>query len=143
MNPNRESTTVPTEGWFRLLRDRGLEPILVSNQSGAFQAWASEQGIPCYQVPLPFPDWRRPWPFLRSLVRVVQIGRRHAVQLVHCNEHDIYPIGQYVARLLRVPVVLSVHFAGRLLAMGVRRRSMPGPHLLHQSGESRGVSSGR
>ena len=26
MNPNRESTTVPTEGWFRLLRGRGLEP---------------------------------------------------------------------------------------------------------------------
>ena len=45
MNPNRESTTVPTEGWFRLLRDRGLEPVLVSNTSGAFQAWAHEQGI--------------------------------------------------------------------------------------------------
>lgn len=113
MNPNRESTTVPTEGWFRLLRPRGLEPVLVSSRSGAFQAWAHEQGIPCYETPLPFPDRRRPWAFLRSLAEVVRIGRRHGVQLVHCNEHDVYPIGQYAARLLRVPVVLSVHFTLR------------------------------
>src|SRR5712671_2513203 len=110
MNPNRESTTVPTEGWFRLLRERGLEPILVSNTSGAFQAWAKEQGIPCYQVPLPFPTRRRPWRFLFSLASLWQIAMRHRVELVHCNEHDIYPIGQYLARLLRVPVVISVHF---------------------------------
>lgn len=113
MNPNRESTTVPTEGWFRLLREKGLEPVLVSNTSGAFQAWAAEQGIPSYEVPLPFPRRNWPLPFLRSLYRVWRIGRRHRIELVHCNEHDIYPIGQYVARLLGVPVVLSVHFTLR------------------------------
>lgn len=110
MNPNRESTTVPTEGWFQLLRAQGLEPVLVSNTSGAFQAWVREQGIPSYEVPLPFPDKKRPAPFLRSLMKLVAIGRRHRVQLVHCNEQDIYPIGQYAARLLRVPRVVSVHF---------------------------------
>jgi glycosyltransferase involved in cell wall biosynthesis len=87
--------------------------VLVSNRSGAFQAWASSEGIPCYEVPLPFPDRRRPWRFLRSLEYIRRIGRRHRVQLVHCNEHDIYPIGQYAARLLGVPVVLSVHFTMR------------------------------
>jgi glycosyltransferase involved in cell wall biosynthesis len=113
MNPNRESTTVPTEGWFRLLRPQGLEPVLVSSQSGAFQKWAAAEGVPCYEVPLPFPDRRRPITFLRSLVRVVRIARRHRVQLIHCNEHDIYPIGQYAARILRLPVVISVHFTLR------------------------------
>ena len=113
MNPNRESTTVPTEGWFRLLPPRGLEPILVSQRSGAFQEWARGQGIPCYEVRMPFPDRSRPWAFLRSLAQIVRIGRRHRIQLVHCNEHDVYPIGQYAARLLRVPVVLSVHFTLR------------------------------
>jgi glycosyltransferase involved in cell wall biosynthesis len=113
MNPNRQSTTVPTEGWFRLLRPKGLEPVLISSQTGAFQQWAAEQGIPCYHVPLPFPNLRWPFPFLRSLVRVVRIARAQRIQLVHCNEHDIYPIGQYVARLLRVPVVLSIHFTLR------------------------------
>ncbi len=113
MNPNRESTTVPTEGWFRLLAGQGLAPVLISGRSGAFQRWAAEQGVPSYEVPLPFPDRRRPWRFLRSLASVVAIARRHRVQLVHCNEHDIYPIGQYAARLLGVPVVLSVHFTLR------------------------------
>lgn len=113
MNPNRESTTVPTEGWFRLLRGRGLEPVLVSNTSGSFQSWAKSEGVPCYDVPLPFPNRKKPWLFLRSLAQVFWIARRHRVQLVHCNEHDIYPIGQYVARMLRVPVVLSVHFTLR------------------------------
>jgi glycosyltransferase involved in cell wall biosynthesis len=113
MNPNRESTTVPTEGWFRLLKERGLAPVLVSHRSGAFQAWAREQGIPCYELPLPFPDRRKPWQFVRSLASLYRIGRRHRVQLVHCNEHDIYPIGQYAARLLGVPVAISVHFTLR------------------------------
>jgi glycosyltransferase involved in cell wall biosynthesis len=109
MNPNRASTTVPTEGWFRLLRDRGLEPVLVSHTSGAFQAWTREQGIPAYEVPLPFPDRRRPFPFLRSLARVLRIARKHRIELVHCNEHEIYPVGQYAARIRQVPVVTGVH----------------------------------
>jgi glycosyltransferase involved in cell wall biosynthesis len=33
------------------------------------------------------------------------------VQLIHCNEQNIYPIGQYLARILKLPVVVSVHFA--------------------------------
>lgn len=110
MNPNRESTTVPTEGWFRLLRPRGLEPVVVSRTAGAFQAWAAAEGIPCYDDPLQFPDKTRPWRLLASVARLVRIGRRHRVQLVHCNEQDIYPVGQYVARALGVPVVVSVHF---------------------------------
>jgi L-malate glycosyltransferase len=113
MNPNRESTTVPTEGWFRTLRNKGLEPVLVSNSTGAFHAWATNQGVPSYEVPLPFPERRRPLPFLRSLTQVVRIAKRHRIQLVHCNEQNIYPIGQYAARLLRVPVVVSVHFTMR------------------------------
>ena len=54
MNPNRASTTVPTEGWFKALRPRGLEPILVSHLIGTFHAWALEQGIAAYRVPFQF-----------------------------------------------------------------------------------------
>lgn len=110
LNPNRQSTTVPTEGWFRLLRTRGLDPVLVSSQSGAFQQWAREQGVPTYDLPLPFPSRRRPLPFLTSVASLYRIGRRHGVELVHSNEHDVYPIGQYAARLLGIPAMASVHF---------------------------------
>lgn len=110
LNPNRQSTTVPTEGWFRLLRTRGLDPVLVSSQSGAFQQWARDQGVPSYHLPLPFPSRTRPLPFLTALASLYRIGKRHGVELVHSNEHDLYPIAQYVARLLGVAAVASVHF---------------------------------
>jgi glycosyltransferase involved in cell wall biosynthesis len=126
MNPNRASTTVPTEGWFRVLCSRGLEPVLVSNETGPFHDWASEQGIPAYQIPLPFPNKFKPWPFLHSLWRLRRVIRRHGVQLIHCNEQDIYPIGGWLAQWCRLPVVVSVHFEmGRVFcewAFGGKRR---------------------
>jgi glycosyltransferase involved in cell wall biosynthesis len=111
MNPNRMSTTVPTEGWFHLLAERGLSPVLVSRERGDFDAWAREQGIPTYQNPLPFPDKRRPWRFARAIWQLRQIVTRHEIDLIHCNEHEIYPAGQYLARICRLPVVVSVHCA--------------------------------
>ena len=81
MNPNRQSTTVPTEGWFRLLPARGLKPVLVSRERGVFDAWASGQGIPAYQNPLPFPDKRRPWKFLRAMLQLRSIAKRHRIEL--------------------------------------------------------------
>jgi glycosyltransferase involved in cell wall biosynthesis len=109
-NPNRASTTVPTEGWLRLLRPRGLEPVLASSQSGAFQRWAAEHQIPSYDLPLPFPDRRRPWIFGAALASLVRIARRHRIELIHANEQDVYPIAQYAGRILGVPRVVSVHF---------------------------------
>jgi glycosyltransferase involved in cell wall biosynthesis len=110
MNPNRVSTTVPTEGWFRILRDQGLSPVLVSNTTGAFHQWAIDQRIPAYHVPLPFPDKWRPWPFFSSLWQLARIVKRHRIELIHCNEQNIYPIGQYLARWTGLPVVVSIHF---------------------------------
>jgi glycosyltransferase involved in cell wall biosynthesis len=110
MNPNRASTTVPTEGWLRLLRARGLDPVLVSRSDGGFQTWVRAHDIPTYQDDLPFPGKRDGVPFLRSLWALCRIVRRHRIQLIHCNEHDVYPIGQYAGRCCGIPVVLSVHF---------------------------------
>lgn len=110
MNPNRQSTTVPTEGWFRLLRAKGLEPVLVSHEVGAFHQWAVEQGIPAYHVDLPEPNKWRPWRFLSSLWKLRGIAKGHNIELVHCNEQNVYPNGQYLARWLGLPAVVSIHF---------------------------------
>ena len=109
MNPNRQSTTVPTEGWFRFLPERGLRPVLVSQESGVFHEWVVEQGIPAYQDSLPIPSKGNPFPFFRSLWHLRKIVRRHRIELIHCNEQNIYPMGQYLARNCRLPVVVSVH----------------------------------
>jgi L-malate glycosyltransferase len=111
MNPNRQSTTVPTEGWFRFLGVRGLRPVLVSREHGAFPDWAAASGIPVYYDALPFPAKAQPWRIGRSLWHLRTIVRRHGIELIHCNEHDVYPVGQYVARTTGLPVVVSVHCA--------------------------------
>ncbi len=110
MNPNRVSTTVPTEGWLRLLPAKGLKPVLVSRECGDLHNWAVKQGIPAYQNDLPFPDKFRPLPFVRSLWNLRKLVKRHRIELIHCNEQDIYPIGQYLGRVCGIPVVVSVHF---------------------------------
>lgn len=108
MNPNMVSTTVSMGGWFRCLRERGLAPVLASNEIGAFHAWAQGEGIPSYHIPLPFPSKARPWLFFRSLWRLRGVVRRHRVQLVHCNEQDIYPIGSALGRICGLPVVVNI-----------------------------------
>lgn len=106
---NRSSTLVPTEGWFRYLRPKGLEPVFVSPQLGPFHSWARDEGVATYELPLPFPNKWLPLPFLSSLWRLRRLVKRHKIQLIHCNVQGVYPIGAYLGRLCRLPVVVSVH----------------------------------
>jgi len=110
MNQSRRSTTVPTEGWFRFLAESGLRPVLVSREHGPFPDWAADRGIPVYYDPLAGPSKANPLPFARSLWNLRTIVRRHRIDLIHCNEHDVYPVGQYLGRVCTLPVVVSVHF---------------------------------
>ena len=109
MNPNRASTTVPTEGWIQQLRPKGLDPVVVSHEAGSFHKWLVSQGIAAYQVSLPFPNKRWPWRFLQSILQLRRIVRRHRIDIIHCNEQNIYPIGNYLGRSCGLPVVVSVH----------------------------------
>lgn len=59
--------------------------------------------------PMPWPDHRAP-ATLWHAARVAWWARRRRVQVVHCNEHDLYPFGQLVRRILRVPVVCHVRY---------------------------------
>jgi glycosyltransferase involved in cell wall biosynthesis len=108
-NAGRASTTVATRGWFCNLKSEGLKPVLVSPVTGEFHDWALTQGIPAYQLPLPMPDKRWPWGFLRSLWKLRRIVSRHNIQLVHANEENVYPIAQYLARSCGIPVVVTCH----------------------------------
>jgi glycosyltransferase involved in cell wall biosynthesis len=35
---------------------------------------------------------------------------RHGCELIHCNEHDVYPFGRHLAGLCRLPAVVGVRF---------------------------------
>ncbi|MFL5341523.1 MAG: glycosyltransferase family 4 protein [Gemmataceae bacterium] len=121
---NRTSVLVPTEGWFRHLTPKGLEPVFVSAQMGPFHTWARQEGVTTYQLPLPFPNKYFPFPFLRALWRLRRLVKRHRIQAIHCNVQDVYPIGRCLGRICRLPVVVSVHFA---MNRGFTSWAMSGP----------------
>lgn len=108
-NPNRASSNVPVEGWFDLLGAKGLEPVVVSARSGAFQEWVAGQGIPSYESTLPTPDKWRPWSYLGALWKLRRIVRRHKVQLIHAIEQNVFPLAGDLARVCGVPAVVGVH----------------------------------
>ncbi|MES1254271.1 MAG: glycosyltransferase family 4 protein [Acidobacteriota bacterium] len=110
MNPNRASTTVPTEGWFRLLPARGLEPVLASTELGAFHAWTVAQGIPAFQVAMPVPAVFSVRTLVPALWQLRKLVKRYRIQLIHSNEQDLYAVAQYLGKVCRLPVVVSVHF---------------------------------
>jgi glycosyltransferase involved in cell wall biosynthesis len=108
-NADRASTTVATSGWITNLGPLGLKPVVASPKVGEFSSWLGSRGLPCYQQAFPVPSKRKPWEALEALWRLWRIVRRHSIQLVHCNEQDIYPIGCYLAKLCRLPLLVSVH----------------------------------
>lgn len=110
MNPNRASTTVPTEGWFRVLRPTGLEPVLASSEIGSFHEWTAAQGIPAFHVPMPVPGGFSLTSLVAPLWKLRRIVKRFGIQIIHSNEQDLYPVAQYLGKLCSLPVVVSVHF---------------------------------
>jgi len=110
MNPNRASTTVPTEGWFRELPPRGLQPVLASTDAGAFLEWTRSLRIPAYRVSMPVPTEFSRLSVMKAVARLWALVRRHRIQLIHSNEQDLYPVAQYLGRVCRLPVAVSVHF---------------------------------
>ena len=110
MNPNRASTTVPTEGWFRVLRPRGLEPVLASNEIGSFHEWTAAQGIPAFHVRMPVPSEFSLRSLAAPLWKLRRLVKRYGIQMIHSNEQDLYPVAQYLGKVCSLPVVVSVHF---------------------------------
>jgi glycosyltransferase involved in cell wall biosynthesis len=108
-NPNRASSNVPTEGWFRILRERGLKPVVVVGSEGEFSRWTRRQGIPTHVLPLVPPDKWRPWNYMRLLMRLRRISVAAGVEVVHSIEHTVHPIAADLARWCRLPVVVGVH----------------------------------
>ena len=110
INPNRASTTIPTEGWISKLAPKGLQPVLATSTVGDFSKWVEEQGHPCYTLGMTAPAWSGPWASYKSFLRLCRIVQRHQIQLIHCNEQNVYPMGAYVSRAMKKPIVVSVHF---------------------------------
>src|SRR5262245_6165361 len=104
------STTSPLNATIRSLRSRGGEPVLLFRWRGPWQRELESEGVPCYFDPLSFPSKSQPLRSLSHIWKTIKIIRRHSVNLIHCNEHETYPLLRHAARLTGRPAVVTLHW---------------------------------
>ena len=118
---------------LQALLDRGFRDRCVGGRAavavaadGQLARWLTERDVPHLVASMPAPSRTRPFATAAAVLRLALWARRRNAVLIHCNEHDVYPFGRLVARLLGVPVVCHVRFIiGRGFAewaFGGRRR---------------------
>ena len=109
VNPNPGSTNRLLIDWLRLGQGLGMCNAVAVNSAGDLGRYMAEMGIAHRFSPMPLPDRWRPWACVGPDCPIGgSWARRLGVDVVHCQEHDVYPFGRPLARLLGVPVVCHV-----------------------------------
>jgi glycosyltransferase involved in cell wall biosynthesis len=109
-NRNVCSTARILQRWLVLGRQADLRGHTVVKQRGDFTDWLVTEQLSHLIDPMPWPDRRRPWNSFWHAWRVARWARRNGVDIIHCNEHDVYPFARLLRRVLRVPLVCHVRF---------------------------------
>jgi glycosyltransferase involved in cell wall biosynthesis len=109
-NPTLGGTINILKGWLPLGRSRGLRSHVVTPPGSKFLQWLSAHDIPHTTSPMPWPSLRWPVPSLWQAWRLARWAHRHRIDVIHCNEHNVYPFANLVRRLLRKPMVCHVRY---------------------------------
>src|SRR5262245_5660718 len=90
-NPVLGGTARVLTSWLRSGPALGLEGLVAALHVGDMTRWLAANGVPYVVNPMPWPS--RWWP-VRSLWQAWRLARwaqEQEVELVDCNEHDVYP----------------------------------------------------
>ncbi|MBI3408460.1 MAG: glycosyltransferase family 4 protein [Planctomycetes bacterium] len=109
-NPNLGSTARILQSWLLLGRQDGLHGRVIARSPGDFTAWLKVNAVETLIDPMPWPDRRWPIPGFWHAWKVARWARRARVEVIHCNEHDVYPFAVMLRWLLRCPLVCHVRF---------------------------------
>ncbi len=109
-NPNLSSTSRILQDWLTMGDEYGLKGSVVTQKGGEFSSWLDGRGIDCMVDPMPWLDKRNPVPAMIHVWRVMRFARRCGVDVIHCNEHNVYPFAMLLRRVLRRPVVCHVRY---------------------------------
>src|SRR5947209_11563931 len=109
-NSSLGSTTSSLNAILQQLRPRGVEPVMLFREPGPWQKEVADSGIPCHFDPLRWPDKKHPFRSLLDVWRLIRLVRREHIDLIHCNEHEHYPLLRHVGRWTRTPVVATLHW---------------------------------
>jgi L-malate glycosyltransferase len=109
-NPNLGSTARILQCWLKLGPGLGIKGFVVAQHQGDFATWLAGNGIPHRVDPMPWPSHKWPLPSLWHAWKVARWARRAGVDVIHCNEHDVYPFALLLRRFLGLPLVCHVRY---------------------------------
>jgi glycosyltransferase involved in cell wall biosynthesis len=111
-NPNLGGTVRTLQSWLLLGQRQGtVNGVVVVPPGSKFGRWLADHQIPFTSNPSPTPDKRWPIPSLWHAARLARWMKRHRIQLIHCNEHNIYPFAALLRRLTGLPLVCHVRYS--------------------------------
>ena len=97
------------QSWLLLGRERGWKSHLVVPTRSDLVDWARAERFPVLVDPLPWPNGRLPVKAAWHAWRVARFAGR-GVDLIHCNEHNVYPFLFLLRRFIDAPVVCHVRY---------------------------------
>jgi glycosyltransferase involved in cell wall biosynthesis len=110
-NPTLGGTIRVLQSWLLLGRAQAVIDATVAIPTGStFRSWLDDHGFACLEGAFPEPSKLWPAPSLWHAGRLALRARRRGVDLIHCNEHNIYPFGVLLRRLLGVPLICHVRY---------------------------------
>jgi glycosyltransferase involved in cell wall biosynthesis len=110
-NPTLGGTIRILQSWLLLGRQEGIIQGHVAIRPGSdFHRWLDTHQIPYTFNPLPVPNRKKPWQALWHAGVLTAWARRRNVQVIHCNEHNIYPFGALLRRLMSLPLVCHIRY---------------------------------
>jgi glycosyltransferase involved in cell wall biosynthesis len=104
------STASSLNAILQQLRPRGLEPVMLFQKPGPWQQELAAQGIPCYFDSLQIPSKGQPFRSVWHIWRLVRLVKHEKIALIHCNEHQYYPLWRLVARWTGLPIITTLHW---------------------------------
>lgn len=109
-NPTLGGTIRILQGWLPLAAREGMTCAVVTPSGSGFLRWLAANGVAhttAHMGPL-----SRAWPFraLWQAWKLARWARRWGVDVIHCNEHNIYPFGHLLRRFLKKPIVCHVRY---------------------------------
>jgi glycosyltransferase involved in cell wall biosynthesis len=110
-NPTLGGTIRILQSWLLLGRQEDIIQGHVAIRPGSdFHRWLDTHQIPYTFNPLPVPNRKQPWQALWHAGTLTAWARRRNVQVIHCNEHNIYPFGALLRRLMSLPLVCHIRY---------------------------------
>src|SRR5689334_20155202 len=109
-NPTLGGTIRILQSWLLLGRAEGVIGYVVTPPGSKFLSWLREHDVPHTTSPMAWPSRRWPLPALWQAWKLTRWARRHRIDVIHCNEHNVYPFGRLLRPLLRRPLVCHARY---------------------------------